>query len=80
MISAKFLFGKGKNIILCKSMFVINSFTSLPFDSFALEQTKTTRKCKEREDILKQYLDFVVLSTIKLANGTWHEEVSVKST
>lgn len=47
MISAKFLFGKGKNIILCKSMFVINSFTSLPFDSFALEQTKRPENVKK---------------------------------
>lgn len=48
MISAKFLFGKGKNINLCKSMFVINSFTTLPFDSFALEQTKRENVKKER--------------------------------
>lgn len=47
MISAKFLFGKGKNIILCKSMFVINSFTSLPFDSFALEQTNRPENVKK---------------------------------
>lgn len=47
MISANFFFGKGKNIILCKSMFVINSFTSLPFDSFALEQRKRPENVKK---------------------------------
>lgn len=53
MISAKFLFGKGKNIILCKSMFVINSFTSLPFDSFALEQTKRPENVKKERTFFK---------------------------
>lgn len=49
MISAKCSFGKGIKIVLCSNMFVINSFTSLPFDIFAIEQTKRPKNVmKER--------------------------------
>lgn len=49
MISAKFSFGKGIKIVLCGNMFVINSFTSLPFDIFRHWTNKTTKERNERE-------------------------------